>query len=120
MKQVIGNEDVLIRRPGIRSHTTGGRGVQSLDGFAASVQESALSQPPRPELTFHVKGVNTKGLVDGAEFAEFYGPLVCIGTYSFVPVGGGSSTVWSYVVHRRLTEEQFADALAKGFELASN
>jgi hypothetical protein len=61
-------------------------------------------------LIFQVKGVPTKGLVDGASYDA---RLVCVGTYKY-----GSRTVPSYAIHTPLTKEQFADALAKGFMLA--
>lgn len=99
--QVLGESEVLIRRPAFR--VIGGASLHS------RIQAAASSLP---ELIFHVKGVDTKGLVDGAEFTA---QLVCIGTYR----SGDGSTIPSYAVYTPLTKEQFADALAKGFRLVS-
>jgi hypothetical protein len=110
--QVIDKEQVLIRRPEFRAHMTGGGGG-GLESMGRRLDEAAASLP---ELIFHVKGVDTKGLTDGARFNA---KLVCIGTYHYKTVLGAGSTVPSYTVHTPLTKEQFAEALAGGLQLVS-
>ena len=61
----------------------------------------------------HVKGIPTKGLVDGQRWE---GELVCVGTYR-----SGGATMHSFrpppKTRPELTPEQFADVLRSGFEL---
>lgn len=114
--QVIDNRQVLIRRPEFtfRSRVIGGGGG-ALGAMHRMIQEGAASVH-RDELLFHVSGVDTKNLLDGAKFNA---KLVSIGTYSYESVAGGPVTVPSYTVHRPLTREQFAQALASGVRLVS-
>ena len=109
--QIIGKDEALIRRPAFHSQVTGTGG--GAGGYAAGIQAALLS---KPELIFHVKGIGTKGLVDGAEFRA---KLVCIGTYNYGNVAGGGSTIPSYAVHTPLTREQFTEAIAGSFQLVS-
>ena len=67
---------------------------------------------------FHVKGLDTKGLVDGADFGGK--KLIYCGTYRYVTTNGATKTIRSYMVYTPLTREQFADALAKGFKLTDH
>jgi len=56
-------------------------------------------------------------MVDGERFQE---GIVKIGTYRYETVAGSVKTIPSYYVHGslpRVSKEQFADALAKGFKL---
>ena len=69
-----------------------------------------------PDYIFHVTGVTTKGMVDGAPFRA---DLVCIGTHHYTTVSGAGATVPSYTIRRWLTQEQFAEALAGNLQLVS-
>ncbi len=64
----------------------------------------------------HVYGVDTKKLVDDAEFKA---TLVSIGTHSYETVTGARATVPSYTLYGPLTREQFAEALGRGTRLVS-
>ncbi len=95
--QVVAEDAILVRRSEFR--TGGGPG-----GFPWIHRE----------LFFHVKGVDTKDLTDGAEFSA---KLLSIGTYHYTAVDGAIKTIPSYTIHAPLTKEEFADALANGFRL---
>ena len=43
--------------------------------------------------------------------------LVYVGTYRYKAVSGAGKTIQDYAVYEKLTKEQFAEALAKGFKL---
>lgn len=94
VRQVLSPNDVLIERPSEVREWPDPLGVQFYTV---------------PALLFHVKGVDTKGLVDGTEFKA---RLVYTGTYSY-----SGRTIASYTIYGPLSKEQFADALAKGFKL---
>lgn len=108
--QVLGKDEALIVRPRkVKMYYS----RRTLTGVGIPGTERTHETP---KLLFHVKGVDRKGLVDGAEFKA---KLVSIGTYRYTAVTGAASTVASYAVYTPLTKEQFADALAKGFQLVS-
>jgi len=87
---------------------TEGKVLQVID------KEQLLIYPFGSREPVHVKGVDTKGLVDGAHVRA---KLICVGTYRYTAVIGGIKTIQSYTVYTSLTKEQFAEALASGFKL---
>ena len=112
--QIIAKDEVLIRRAAVGSQGGMAPGTSmSADDYARRVQQAVFS---RPELIFHVKGIDTKSLMDGSDFKA---KLVSIGTYNYGNVSGGSSTIPSYAVNTPLTREQFTGAIAGGFQLVS-
>lgn len=101
--QVIDQDSVLVNRPGIAGrHAANGAPVS----FAV------------PELIYHVRGIDTKTLVDGVRFKA--GRLMFVGTYRYKDTLGAKRTVASFVSLEGLepiTREQFANAMAGGFVL---
>jgi hypothetical protein len=109
--QVLGKNEVLIHQPGALTALGGGQGRT-------------------PALTFHVKGMDAAGFIDGQRLPE---KTVKVGTTSYtrgelelVYVGNYTyktatriNTVQSFVAYQPLTREQFADALTKGLELVT-
>lgn len=67
------------------------------------------------KLLFHVQGIDPEKQIDGTPFEEVL--LVYVGTYQFVNTMGAKRTVQSFVVYQPVTREQFAKALADGFQL---
>jgi len=63
---------------------------------------------------YHIRGIPTENLVTGDSFFAW---VVYVGTYQYVTVEGGSTTVASYQAYQPLTKAQFKDALANGFKL---
>jgi hypothetical protein len=101
---IIKASEIIVRRPGYSTGAPAGtivrvENLQRAMGY--SVQE----------LLFHVRGVQTKGMVDGIPYEA---NLVCVGTYKF-----DGTTVPSFVPRSSLSKEQFADALSKGFKLTN-
>jgi hypothetical protein len=94
--QVLGPSELLVNHPAI-SLWKGGAMYRS----KASV--------------IHIRGIDTKGLVDGRVLGDK--TLLHVGTYQYQDLLGATRTVSSYVLCKPLTKEQFADALAKGFKL---
>ena len=71
-----------------------------------------------PEVFFHVKGLDTSRMVNDMPIpANNDWLLVYVGTYKYGTVIGSSNVIQSYVMYKPLSQEQFADALEKGFEL---
>ena len=102
--QVINKAEALIKRPAFRATYSGSSTWGRIQAAAAS----------RPELLFHVKGLNAKNLTDGSPFS---GKLVYRGSYRYRTIQGSISSVQSFVVYKPLTHKQFVDALVKGFKL---
>ena len=74
-----------------------------------AMQAAALS---RPEIVFHVVGLDTSRLADDADLKECL--VLCIGTYSQSDGEGGKSTIQNYVVPRQVTQDEFVKGLADG------
>ena len=71
---------------------------------------------PPAYFMFHLKGIQTKGLVDGMGLKPDM-IVIAAGTYRYTAVSGAVLTVPSYMVPVPLTKQEFADALAKGIKL---
>ena len=109
--RVLGRSSVLIIRPKrieryYSRRTLRGRGIRG--------SERTLKTP---ELIFHVIGVDTEGLVDGAAFRA---RLLRIGTYQYSEASGSKKMVAAYAVPAPLAREDFAEALAGGLQLVSD
>jgi len=77
-----------------------------------AIAETSIREP---SIVFHIRGVQS-GLVNDEKLN--LGPyIISIGTYEYAAVSGASRTVPSFVMPRRLTREEFAEALAMGVEL---
>ena len=100
VQQVVARDEIIVVRPGSR---------RLVSHESRPLGPSITIYDTRPRLEFHVKGVDTERIVDGAPFS---GELVYRGTYRH-----GGATIQSYVGYRPPTKEQFADALAKGLTL---
>ena len=66
-----------------------------------------------PTAYFHLRGVDTSTLVEGSELRWRHGFLY-LGDYEHVEAGGAKRRIQSYRLHKPLTREQFAEALAGG------
>jgi hypothetical protein len=109
--QVLGVDSILVRVEEIRA-----RRIVSPDG------KSTQFEMPQPEILFHVAGVDTTGLVDGTRLTPRDGTtlwprLVFAGTFRYTATDGSAKTIQSYRPYAAPTFEQFAPALASGFEL---
>ncbi|MCX5672383.1 MAG: hypothetical protein NTU94_13790 [Planctomycetota bacterium] len=109
--QVLGKEEALVRRAASQGRIIGGgSGPASAWG---SIAAAGLSVP---EVLFHVKGLDTARLVDGADFPDKI-DLLYVGTYTYDTPIGATNTLQSFRVYKPLTREQFAKALGSSFAL---
>jgi len=111
--QVLGKEEALVRRAASQGRIIGGGGGGGLAAGWGSIAAAALSSP---EVLFHVKGLDTARLVDGADFPEKI-DLLYVGTYTYRTPIDATNTLQSFRVYKPLTREQFAKALGSSFAL---
>jgi regulator of replication initiation timing len=69
------------------------------------------------ENILHIRGVE-HNFVDGEPWPNGT-PLIRNGTFNYIAANGQHRTVWSFVVYKPLTREQFAEAISGGFELVN-